>query len=111
MLWASMYAKAGTAQKAVGVARGLGISGAAAQGAFAQVATSGVLSAQSAAHIGRITRARPAALRRGAAAPLRSANRSGFDMKKVIVDRIDDAVQEGAVAEPVADVKADQSDT
>lgn len=58
MLWASIYARAGTAQNAVGVAQSLGVQGAAAQGVYARAIQSGAMAAHGATRIGRLASAR-----------------------------------------------------
>lgn len=60
MLWASLYARAGSAQGFAGVTQTMGLSGQAAQGVYAKVIGSHALAAQGATQLSRVVRPAPA---------------------------------------------------
>ena len=84
LLWASMYARAGTAQNAVGVARSLGVRSAAAQGVYANAVQSAAMVAHGATRLGRVASARSAAVRMSPARKAPNPRSMRMDIERLI---------------------------
>jgi hypothetical protein len=84
MLWASMHARAGSVQNAVGVARSMGIHSTAARGIYTKLAHSGAMAAHGASHLGRVAHARPAPVRPAPTGQAPHARSFQVDMDRVL---------------------------
>ena len=105
MLWASMYARAGSAQNAVGIARSLGVRGAAAQGVYTQLAHSSALAAQGATRLGRVAASRSAPVRMSPVRQAPNPRSSRLDFERLIAQDCDD-VSDIAEDDEIEEVEA-----
>lgn len=91
MLWASLYARAGNAQNAAGLARAMGIPMKSAQGIYAKLVQSNIVAANGATSLGHVARSRPSVL----ATPKPVESRTiKFDLEKLIDEEVEADDQE-----------------
>lgn len=83
MLWASLYAKAGNAQSANGIASAMGISTEAAQGVYARLVQTQMLTAHSTGILRHTARPIPAT---APTAPVAKSQSIKVDLKKLLTE-------------------------